>query len=285
MALRARILAVPLVVLSPLVAGAVDASANRAPVATAPQFRSFSRPRPRPWVRPSRSRRRPSRHPVPPSRTSHGISTGWASSTTSTAPRPRGHFRSLARTPSACGSGRRKGKEGVATREVIVAAPAPPPPPPPAPGSPPPSGSSPLMLKPFPVVRIAGTVLPRGALVHILSVRAPLGARIRVRCSGTACPLASVARTSTTRVMRLRRFERRLPQGPGCASSSGSGTGSASTRVSRSVPELRRGAWISAFTRVVRDRLPAPSPPPARRDDGTTHSCFSSGLHLRPLIG
>jgi hypothetical protein len=124
-----------------------------------------------------------------------------------------------------------KGKEAVATREVIVAAPAPPPPP--APGSPPPSVRSPLMLSPFPIVRIAGTVLPRGALVRILSVRAPLGARIRARCSGTRCPLASVARTSATRIVRLRRFERRLPAG---------------TRLRIFV---RRGGTIGKYTRFV----------------------------------
>ena len=99
------------------------------------------------------------------------------------------------------------GKQSVATREVVV---VPPPPPPPGPSPP---ASAPLMMSPFPVTRIMGTVLPRGARVRILSVRAPLGARIRARCRGTACPVSSVTRTSTTSIVRLRRFERRLRAG------------------------------------------------------------------------
>lgn len=68
-------------------------------------------------------------------------------------------------------------------------------------------------IRPFPVVRIAGVALPRGARIRILSVRAPLGVRVRVRCRGSSCPVGSVARTSATRLMRFRRFERRLRAG------------------------------------------------------------------------
>jgi plastocyanin len=119
------------------------------------------------------------------------------------------------------------GKQSVATREVVVAAPAP--------GGPaPPSAGTPLtMMSPFPIIRIAGTVLPRGALVSILAVRAPLGSRIRARCRGTSCPVASMARTSTTRTVRLRRFERRLRAG---------------TRLGIFV---RRGNTIGKYTRFV----------------------------------
>ena len=215
MGLRARILAGPLVVVSLLVAGAVDASAQpggggerptasfvftpEAPtVGATVTFTSTSQPSPGvsitqfAWDLDGEGK----------FDDFNGATATWSFS------EPGAHTVRLRVKQE-------KGKQAVATREVIVAAPAPPPPPPlpPAPGSPPPSGSSPLLLSPFPVVRIAGTVLPRGALVRILSVRAPLGARIRARCSGTACPLASVARTSTTRLMRLRRFERRLPAG------------------------------------------------------------------------
>jgi hypothetical protein len=117
------------------------------------------------------------------------------------------------------------GKQSVATREVVVAAPPP--------GDPPPPASSPPMMSPFPIIRITGTVLPRGALVSILSVRAPLGARIRARCRGAGCPVAAVARTSTTRIVRLRRFERRLRAG---------------TRLGIFV---RKGATIGKYTRFV----------------------------------
>jgi hypothetical protein len=102
------------------------------------------------------------------------------------------------------------GRQAVSAAEVVVL--APPAPPAPPPGSPPPP-TTPLMMSPFPIVRIAGDVLPRGALVRILSVRSPRGARIRARCGGERCPVASVARTSRTGFVRLRAFERRLRAG------------------------------------------------------------------------
>jgi hypothetical protein len=73
--------------------------------------------------------------------------------------------------------------------------------------------AAPTLMSPFPVIRIAGTVLPRGARVRILSVRSPRGARIRARCGGSGCPVRLVARTSRTGFVRLRRFERRLRAG------------------------------------------------------------------------
>jgi PKD repeat protein len=78
-----------------------------------------------------------------------------------------------------------------------------------------PSGVAPRLrvMSPFPVVRIAGTVLRRGALISILSVRAPRGSRLRVRCEGRGCPVRSVATTAVTRLVRFRKFERRLRAG------------------------------------------------------------------------
>lgn len=211
MPLRARILAGPLVVVSLLVAGAVDASAQPGPGGDRPTVSFVFTPE-APTVGETVTFTATAQPSPGASITEfawdldgagkfddfNGATATWSFS------EPGAHTVRLRVKQE-------KGKQAVATREVIVAAPAPPPPP--APGSPPPSGNSPLMLSPFPIVRIAGTVLPRGALVRILSVRAPLGARIRARCSGTGCPLASVARTSTTRIVRLRRFERRLPAG------------------------------------------------------------------------
>ena len=92
-------------------------------------------------------------------------------------------------------------------KRVTVAAP---------PVIPPPSRAlspRPRLMSPFPVIRIAGTVLPRAARVRVLSVRAPRGSLVRVRCVGKGCPVAAVAMTSATRVVRLRRFERRLRAG------------------------------------------------------------------------
>ena len=244
MALRARILAVPLVVLSLLVTGAVDASAQPGPGGDRPTasfvftpevptvgatvtFTSTSQPSPGASI----TEFAWDLDGVGKFDDFNGATATWSFS------EPGAHTVRLRVKQE-------KGKQAVATREVIVAAPAPPPPPPPAPGSAPPSGSSPLLLSPFPIVRIAGTVLPRGALVRILSVRAPRGARIRARCSGTRCPLASVARTSTTRIVRLRRFERRLPAG---------------TRLRIFV---RKGGTIGKYTRFA-IRAGAP---PRRRD-------------------
>jgi plastocyanin len=98
------------------------------------------------------------------------------------------------------------GKRGTSFADVVVA-------PPPVAPTPPPDGALSLM-SPFPVIRIAGTVLQRAADVRILAVRGAPGARVRARCSGVGCPVASVARTlGTTRRVRLRKFERRLRAG------------------------------------------------------------------------
>lgn len=121
------------------------------------------------------------------------------------------------------------GKQAIAFATVTVGERPPPPPGPPAdgPAEPTPGGAGqpglpllpgptarrPLLMRPFPVVRIAGVVLRDGALIRILSVRVPRGAQVRVRCRGKGCPTGSVARTSATRLVRFRRFERKLPAG------------------------------------------------------------------------
>jgi PKD repeat protein len=78
---------------------------------------------------------------------------------------------------------------------------------------PPPPSRRPVRMRPFPVVRIAGVVLPNGALVRVLSVRVPRGAQVRVRCTGRGCPARQVGKSSATRLLRFARFERRLPAG------------------------------------------------------------------------
>jgi PKD repeat protein len=117
------------------------------------------------------------------------------------------------------------GTVSTARRQIVVAAPTAAAPPAALPSEPtgttgPSAGSSPpaptprpRLMSPFPVVRIAGTVLPHGALINVLSVRAPRGAQIRVRCAGDGCPVRSVATTSATRLVRFHRFERRLRAG------------------------------------------------------------------------
>jgi hypothetical protein len=66
-------------------------------------------------------------------------------------------------------------------------------------------------MSPSPVVRLAGRFSRRGVTVSVLSVDAPRGARIVVRCRGRGCPARSVAGTAQLR--RFHRFERRLPVG------------------------------------------------------------------------
>ena len=76
-----------------------------------------------------------------------------------------------------------------------------------------PNVTTPARMRPFPVVRIAGVILPRGARVRILSVRGPRGMQVSVRCRGRGCPVRTMRLTSATRLARLHRFERRLAVG------------------------------------------------------------------------
>jgi hypothetical protein len=73
-------------------------------------------------------------------------------------------------------------------------------------------GAKPLMM-PFPIVRIAGQLLPRGARVRLFVVTAPLGAVVTARCRGTGCPLRQLRRRSHGRPVRIRGLERRLTAG------------------------------------------------------------------------
>ena len=73
-------------------------------------------------------------------------------------------------------------------------------------------GSRRLMV-PFPIVRIAGQLLQRGARVRLLSVTAPSGAAVVARCRGTGCPLRQLRRRSHGRPVRIRGLERRLAAG------------------------------------------------------------------------
>jgi hypothetical protein len=70
-------------------------------------------------------------------------------------------------------------------------------------------------MRPFPVVRLRGRLLGRSVVIDLLSVTAPRGARIRVRCRRCGVPrqraaAATIARARTTRV---RSMERRVAAG------------------------------------------------------------------------
>jgi hypothetical protein len=76
------------------------------------------------------------------------------------------------------------------------------------------------LMSPFPVVRIAGRVSRRGARIRRLSIAAPPGTSLRVRCSGRGCPFkrlnhtvsmrASAGALPPTRLTRVRRLEGRV---------------------------------------------------------------------------
>jgi hypothetical protein len=76
------------------------------------------------------------------------------------------------------------------------------------------------LLAPFPVVRIAGKVTRRGTRIRRLTVSAPAGAKIRIKCNGRGCPFKRATRTArfgagrplgqSSAVMRMRRLEGRL---------------------------------------------------------------------------
>ena len=62
-------------------------------------------------------------------------------------------------------------------------------------------------LRPFPVVRITGTLVPGGARVSRLRVRAPATARVVVRCRGGGCRFFSRS-TGSSRIHELERVLR-----------------------------------------------------------------------------
>jgi hypothetical protein len=67
------------------------------------------------------------------------------------------------------------------------------------------------MMSPAPTVRISGRLTRRGAMIERLSVRAPRGVTISVRCRGDGCPRRTLARSAA--LTRLRSFERHLRAG------------------------------------------------------------------------
>jgi hypothetical protein len=81
-----------------------------------------------------------------------------------------------------------------------------------------PSPPTPRTMLPFPIVRIAGSIDAIGAKLNLLTVQAPSGAHIAIRCRGRGCPkaesriVASRSVASTT-LVEFRRFERSLRAG------------------------------------------------------------------------
>ncbi len=76
----------------------------------------------------------------------------------------------------------------------------------------------PQLMSPFPIIRITGKVTRKGARIKRLTVRAPFGATINVRCRGRGCPFRRKRRTvaragrakAPTKTIRIKQLERRL---------------------------------------------------------------------------
>jgi large repetitive protein len=79
-----------------------------------------------------------------------------------------------------------------------------------------------LLMQPFPVVRIAGSEVSAGVKIKLLSVQAPIGAKVSIACKGKGCPaklvsaLAAAAKGKHppgSALITFKRFERLLPPG------------------------------------------------------------------------
>jgi PKD domain len=83
--------------------------------------------------------------------------------------------------------------------------------------TPPPSPKAtaplPRLLSPFPIVRLTGSVTQLGTRVHLLTVRAPRGTRVLVRCRGRGCPIRRARRVVRRAPQRIKAAERRMPAG------------------------------------------------------------------------
>jgi PKD domain-containing protein len=72
-------------------------------------------------------------------------------------------------------------------------------------------------IAPFPVVSMVAQIGPHGTEVKQLLVKAPAGAKVKIRCRGRGCPFRGLSRTASNRVealasriIRIRRFEHHL---------------------------------------------------------------------------
>jgi hypothetical protein len=100
-----------------------------------------------------------------------------------------------------------EGAFSIATQTIVVSAPPPPT------AVPKIASESPQLrlLNPFPIVRIAGRIGRTGTRFRVLSVNAPQGATVTVRCKGRGCPFKASSRSATAaRQVRIRKLERRL---------------------------------------------------------------------------
>ena len=109
--------------------------------------------------------------------------------------------------------------------------------------------AAPLYLRPFPVVRIRGSIAARGVNVTLLRVTASRTTKVNVRCAGSGCPVERLA----GRPGRIRPFERFLRAGI------------------RITIRVRRPGYVGKYVRLI----VRAGERPARRDacvvPGTSH--------------
>ncbi len=102
-----------------------------------------------------------------------------------------------------------EGSFAIVTQTIAVAAPAPAP-----------RGETNRLraLTPFPIVRMAGRIGSRGTRLRVLTVDAPTGSTVTVRCKGRGCPFTKSTRASragerlahAARKVRIRKLEGRM---------------------------------------------------------------------------
>jgi len=100
-----------------------------------------------------------------------------------------------------------EGAYSIATQTIVVSSP------PPATNPPQISSEGPTLrlLSPFPIVRLAGKIGRFGTRFRVLSVNAPVGATVTVRCRGKGCPFKASTRSAhASRQVRIRKLEKRL---------------------------------------------------------------------------
>jgi hypothetical protein len=76
-----------------------------------------------------------------------------------------------------------------------------------------PSPDTARLLSPFPVIRLTGRVRSNGAVVRLLSIRAPVCSKVTVLCRGRSCPVKRVRATVGRKRLVVRRFRGFLRRG------------------------------------------------------------------------
>ena len=75
------------------------------------------------------------------------------------------------------------------------------------------SGDGSRLLDPFPIVRVRGRLVPGGARISLLTVVAPAGVPVTVRCIGSSCPTPEQVQIAGAGPVSFTRFQRRFPAG------------------------------------------------------------------------